>query len=156
MAEEIREEDIPPPQHAGEISNDFPPSEIVEVPQLIDRVLEAAQIDNKKARSPQRWFGSEPRNSIEQWQNLDLTDEEIVETVLEVMAKKSDGPPGTLSYFSPAMQDRAGLKLRPALAPTTKGTQNDGKSPRERHAEDRLRLQLLWARNLDKTRAGGS
>ncbi len=124
-------------------------------PDLLDRVIEAAQIDIQRDRSPQRWFGSEPRHTIEQWQGLDLTDDEIIETVSEVMASKTDGPPSTLAYFNPAMQRRAGLKLRPDLKPIDGGKPHDGKSARERRAEEELAGDFAFARDIDRAVAGG-
>jgi DNA-binding transcriptional regulator YhcF (GntR family) len=124
-------------------------------PDLLDRVIEAAQIDIQRDRSPQRWFGSEPRHTIEQWQGLGLSDDEIIETVSEVMASKLDGPPAKLSYFNTAMQRRAGRKARPDLMPIDGGKTNDGKSARERRAEARLESALAFARDLDRAAAGG-
>ncbi len=90
-------------------------------PDLLDRVVEAAQIDIQRDRNPQRWFGSEPRDTIGQWQRLGLSDTEIIETVSEVIAGKHDGSPTKLSYFNLAMQRRAGRKTRPALVPIVGG-----------------------------------
>jgi uncharacterized protein YdaU (DUF1376 family) len=133
---------------------DLPPDEPND-PALLDRVIEAAQIDIQRDRSPQRWFGSEPRHTIEQWQGLGLTDAEIIETVSEVMVTKHDGPPAKLSYFNPAMQRRAGQKARPDLMPIDGGKTNDGKSARERRAEANLASDLAFARDLDRAAAGG-
>lgn len=118
-------------------------------------MIEAARIDIQHDRSPQRWFGSEPRHTIAQWQGLGLSDDEIVETVAEVIASKHDGPPAKLSYFNPAMQRRAGLKQRPDLTPINGGNPHDGKSARERRAEDDLAGDLAFARDLDRAVAGG-
>lgn len=56
--------------------------------------------------------------------DLKLTQDEIVEVIRDVMARKTDGPPTTFKYFDKAMQRFAGLKTRPALTPI-EGGQNE-------------------------------
>jgi len=71
--------------------------------------------------------------------DLKLTQDEIVHVIREVMKSKFDGPPSTFKYFDKAMQRFAGIKIRPALTPH-EGGQN------ERHIENR---------NLNAGRATG-
>ena len=52
------------------------------------------------------------------WLAMGLTEAECLTEIAAVMAKKRDGPPSKLSYFTPAMQRLAGAKTAPTLSPT--------------------------------------
>jgi len=62
--------------------------------------------------------GLSDMQEFERWKSdLGLSFEEVILVVREVMNAKRDGPPGTFSYFTKAMQRHAGRKHQQALAP---------------------------------------
>lgn len=63
---------------------------------------------------------------VQRWQGLGLTEPDIIAIVVETMSRKRDGPPGSFSYFSQAMQRFAAQKSKPALTPIDGG--QNGKS----------------------------
>lgn len=154
--ESIEKKDAPLPNARAPDSLPIIDPNIFKTSETRERVLEAAGIDISKSSWPTRWLGSETAHTISQWGGLDLTEDEIVETVTEVMAKRTD-PPKSLEYFTPAMRERAGRKLEPALTPTTSGGSNHvGQSPRDRERDAKLKETLEYARSLDQKRQRGN
>jgi hypothetical protein len=67
------------------------------------------------------------------WRALGLSQEQQVAVIAEVMARKRDGPPISFSYFTAAMQRRAGELAKPPLQPTETrhtGAQAHGRASR--------------------------
>jgi len=99
------------------------------------QILEAAGIDWQSDTSG-KWFGSAQRGNVERWAKLGLTHDEIIEVLAEVVARKRDGPPGSLRYFDRAMERRAGEKAAPELTPDAAGGRGRrGGDVRERAAD---------------------
>jgi hypothetical protein len=119
-----------------------------------DKVLDAANIDISKCSRPARWLGSESVNEVKRWVALDLTEQEILEVVVDVASRKQDGPAENLNYFTKSMQRLAGIKAAPPLEPIHGGVPN-GKSTREQQKDAELARIVARGRDMDRRRAGG-
>jgi hypothetical protein len=64
------------------------------------------------------------------WLAMGLTEAECLTEIAAVMAKKRDGPPSKLSYFTPAMQRLAGAKTAPTLSPTNSPAESRSAEPK--------------------------
>lgn len=60
--------------------------------------------------------------------DLGLNLNEVLSVIDDVMSRKTDGPPGTFSYFTAAMQRHAGEKAKPKLTPI-EGGQSERANP---------------------------
>lgn len=69
-------------------------------------VAKAAGVDTTKI-SGLKWIGPAYRGTIEAWMQMDLTWDEILAVVRDVMSRKSDGPPASPRYFDKPMAHRA-------------------------------------------------
>lgn len=57
---------------------------------------------------------------VDRWRSdLGLSDDQIAAMIADVMARKRDGPPSSLTYFRAAMQRLAAEMAQPALRPAT-------------------------------------
>lgn len=79
-----------------------------------EAILEAAGIDWRRDVTG-KWFGTNPRWTVERWRALGLSQAEIVAVLAE--SRPRTGPPGSLAYFDQAMQRAAGRKKVAPLAP---------------------------------------
>lgn len=69
--------------------------------------------------------GISDMTEVDRWLNdLELTSEEILAVINDVMQRKQGWQPNTFKFFTGAMQDYAGQKLKPALTPTRGGHRN--------------------------------
>lgn len=85
-----------------------------------ERILEAIGVDPISGLTVAgRTLGSQIDMAwVEKWKaDLALSDDEIVDVIREVMARKFDGPPSSFKYFNEPMQRRAGAKQQPTLKP---------------------------------------
>lgn len=83
-----------------------------------DEILIAAGIDPAKDVSG-KWHGSAQLWEADRWRSdLGLSQREIIAVIQEVaMRRNGRGPPGTLSYFTPAMKAAASRKTAPPIQP---------------------------------------
>ena len=80
----------------------------------LEAILEAAGIDWRKDVTG-KWFGTNPRWTVERWRALGLSQAEIMAVLTE--SRPRNGPPGSLAYFDQAMQRAAGRKKAAPLSP---------------------------------------
>lgn len=90
---------------------------------LRERILDACGVDPISGLTGPsgRMIGTQADMAeVGRWQrDLGLTGDQVVEAIRDVMARKRDGPPSSLTYFRPAMQRLAGSLSEPALSPAT-------------------------------------
>jgi len=108
-----------------------------EVSTVREQVLAAMGVDPTGLTGPNgRIIGRTADMQVyRQWINdLDLTHQQVVTIIGEVMAQKrtgaDPGPPSTFSYFTKPMQEAAATKARPALIPIQGGQPDDHKRSR--------------------------
>ncbi|MEM8993141.1 MAG: DUF1376 domain-containing protein [Pseudomonadota bacterium] len=114
---------------------------------LLDRVLEAANVDLSKDISG-KWHSSEARYAVQRWIDLGLTDEEILGKIREIIRRRQGAPPNTLQFFNPAMCELAGKKHAPALQPTPPNNGGTNGSGSERLTAGESRAQRKATRDV--------
>lgn len=82
-----------------------------------ERIIRAAQMDAVTVSGKINGNRSDML-SAEAWiSDLNLTEDEVIDIIVETMSKKSDGPPSSFKYFDGPMKAFAGQKSQPKLEP---------------------------------------
>lgn len=113
-----------------------------------ERLLVAMGHDRSGITASGRVVGN-PADMAEaqRWSALGLSEAQQVAVITEVMARKRDGPPVAFSYFSQAMQRRAGELSKPDLKPTAAAATGATRHGRPSRGEDFLDAFLAGARS---------
>jgi uncharacterized protein YdaU (DUF1376 family) len=81
------------------------------------------------------------------WTALGLTREQQAAVIAEVMTRKRDGPPISFSYFTAAMQRRAGELAKPPLQPTETRDTGETRNGRSSRGSEFLDAFIAGARS---------
>ena len=115
---------LPPPPPPSSASKSEPPARLT-VPVLVDQestfrelILAAIGVDRSglTGRGGRILGNQSDMFEAGRWAtDLGLTETEQLDLIREIMARKTDGPPGTFKFFTAAMQRLAGEKAAPPL-----------------------------------------